>query len=197
MRQLAVDRPLILASASPRRRELLQGLCVPFHIHPSSCDETIPNGAMPHEAVEALALLKARAVAEHYDSGLVIGSDTIVVCDGEILGKPVDEQDAWRMLSLLQGRSHEVYTGIAVVDSETGAHRASYSRTVVYMRPLPDAMIERYIRTGEPNDKAGSYAIQGIGAMLIERIDGDYFTVVGLPLNRLADLLAEFGVQLL
>lgn len=190
-------RPIILASSSPRRKELLQGLRVSFITHPSDEDESVPAGTDPSDIVETLSLRKARSVAAHYDEGIVIGSDTIVVCGNEILGKPQDGDDAFRMLSLIQGRSHHVYTGVAVVDAATGRTQAAHRKTEVFMKPLDAGTIRRYIATGEPNDKAGSYAIQGLGATLVETINGDYFTVVGLPVGLVAEMLEEFGVQII
>ena len=166
-------------------------------IQPSESDESIPEGTPPQEAVQALSLMKAMTIAQRHEEWLVIGADTIVVCDGSILGKPENEQQAFGMLSMLQGRSHDVYTGIAIVDAASLAHQTAYSRTKVFMKALDEEQIRRYIRTGEPNDKAGAYGIQGMGALLVEKIDGDYFTVVGLPLNLLARMLADHGVQLL
>lgn len=194
---IQLSTKIILASASPRRSELLQGLGLAFHIHPSEADEVIAEGTKPDDAVKLLSLLKAQSVASHYNEGIVIGSDTIVVCDGSILGKPHNDEDALRMLSLLQGRSHFVYSGITIVDASTGLYRVAYSRTEVWMKQLTEHILQRYILTGEPRDKAGSYAIQGYGATLVERIDGDYFTVVGLPLRLLSDMLIEFDVHII
>ncbi|MCC2684896.1 MAG: septum formation inhibitor Maf [Paenibacillaceae bacterium] len=190
-------RSIILASSSPRRKELLEGLNLQFITHPSDEDESVPDGTKPADMVEILSLRKAKSVATHYDEGLVIGSDTIVVCDDEILGKPADEKDAARMLSTIQGRSHFVYTGVAIVDAATGESQVAHSKTEVFVKPLDADTIRRYIQTGEPRDKAGSYAIQGLGATLVERINGDYFTVVGLPVGLLAEMLGRFGVRIL
>ncbi|WP_159881153.1 Maf family protein [Paenibacillus puerhi] len=189
--------PLILASSSPRRKELLQGLNLTFTTHPSDEDETVPPGTAPSEMVDLLSLRKASSVAKQYEAGLVIGSDTIVVCDDEIMGKPVNDQDAFRMLSQLSGRAHSVYTGVAIVDAGTGQSRVAHWKTEVFMKSMDEARIRRYIQSGEPRDKAGSYGIQGLGATLIERIDGDFFTVVGLPVGLLSDMLEEFGVRVL
>ncbi|MBO8163820.1 MAG: septum formation inhibitor Maf [Brevibacillus sp.] len=188
---------LILASASPRRRELLATLGLPFQVEVSEVDETISPDMSPGEAVQTLALRKARAVAGKVGEGLVIGSDTIVVLDGEILGKPSDENDAYRMLSSLNGREHEVFTGVAIVDAASGRTELAYSTTRVRITSLGEQQIRAYIATGEPMDKAGSYAIQGIGATIVEGITGDYFTVVGLPLHLTSQLLSRFGVSVL
>lgn len=191
------DKTLILASSSPRRKELLQTLGLTFTIQTSDVDETTSPGLSPQEVVEELALRKAKEVASRLTEGIVLGSDTIVVLKGEILGKPVDETDAYRMLYALQGCEHTVYSGVALIDAATGISEVSYSRTQVRIRSLTSEEIHAYIATREPMDKAGSYAIQGIGSTLVEGIDGDYFTVVGLPLCLTAAMLARFGIQVL
>jgi septum formation protein len=189
--------PIILASSSPRRRELLQGLGIAFSIRNSDVDETTAPDMAPQEIVESLALRKAREIAKQESDGLVIGADTIVVLDGRVLGKPVDEADAFRMLKSLQGRDHTVYSGIAIIDVKSGREEVAHRSTLVHIRALSDHEIRSYIATREPMDKAGSYAIQGIGATIVDEIKGDYFTVVGLPLNLAAAMLARFGVQIL
>ncbi len=188
---------LILASSSPRRRELLQTLGLPFTVMTSDADETVEQEMSPAEVVETLSLRKARAVAGKVGEGVVLGSDTIVVLDGRILGKPGDEAEAFRMLQSLQGREHTVYSGVALVDAATGRTEVAHQSTRVQIRPLSEREIRAYIATGEPMDKAGAYAIQGIGATIVEGIVGDYFTVVGLPLNLTARLLSRFGVTFL
>ncbi|MFM1652351.1 Maf family protein [Brevibacillus sp. B_LB10_24] len=188
---------IILASTSPRRKELLEAIGLPFTVIASNVDETVPPEMQPDQVVEYLALKKAREVAGKNDFGLVIGSDTIVFLDGEILGKPRDEEHAFAMLQSLQGRQHTVYSGVAVVEADTGRTEVSHSAAKVNIRPMTDREIRAYIATGEPMDKAGSYAIQGIGSTIVEGIVGDYFAVVGLPLHLTARLLARFGVSLL
>ncbi|WP_432776614.1 Maf family protein [Brevibacillus gelatini] len=188
---------LILASSSPRRRELLQALGIPFTVMTSDVDEMTAPDLSAKQVVEELALRKARAVADRLTEGIVLGSDTIVVLDGQILGKPIDEADAFRMLFMLQGREHTVYSGVALVDAATGRSEVAHSHTAVKIRPLSEAEIKSYIATREPMDKAGSYAIQGIGATIVEGITGDYFTVVGLPLCLTSKLLARFGMPIL
>lgn len=194
-------RTLILASSSPRRQELIRILGLPVVIMPSHTDENTDSGLSPHEIVEVLALRKARAVSEMLMpepiDGIIVGSDTIVVWEGNIMNKPVDEADAIRMLTQLQGQIHEVYSGIACIDGLNGKIRLAHSKTNVRMKPLNQSQIRSYVTSGEPMDKAGSYAIQGIGATIVQSITGDYFTVVGLPLALLTDMLAEFGVHLL
>lgn len=185
---------VILASASPRRRELLSLIFREFRVIPSDFDESlVPSELAPPEHVLYSALMKARDVAANFPDSLVIGADTIVVIDEVILGKPADDADAARMLKLLSGRTHEVYTGIAVV--QDGIERAEVECTAVNFRELTDDVISRYIASGEPMDKAGAYAIQGKGAVLIKSIAGCYPNVVGLPLYELSRLLMEFGIE--
>lgn len=190
-------KEIILASSSPRRRELLQNLGLAFTVITSDVDESIESELTPAQIVETLSLRKAKKVAEQREHGIVIGSDTIVVLDHRVLGKPVDEAEAFQMLLSLQGREHTVYSGVALIDASTGREEVAYSFTQVKMRNLTEQEIRAYIASGEPMDKAGSYAIQGIGATLVEGIKGDYFTVVGLPLNLTAQLLKKFDISLL
>jgi septum formation protein len=187
-------RPLVLASASPRRRELLVRLGLPFAVVPSDAPEEIASGASLLDAVAALAARKAATVAGRREVGLVVGADTVVVLDGLPLGKPADAGDAARMLRLLRGRTHDVVTGVAVVDAATGRTARSAVSSVVQMRSFSDAEIAAYVATGEPFDKAGGYAIQGAGGALVAAVDGCYLNVVGLPLCELAALLARFGI---
>jgi septum formation protein len=189
---------LILASGSPRRKELLGSLGLTFDILVSEADESFAPGQPPVEIVQELAYRKASAVANTLNAGLVLGADTIVVCDDVILGKPEDEADAKRILKILSGRSHTVYTGIALV--EAGGDRRvvrDVRGTEVVMKPLTDAQIDAYIATSEPMDKAGAYGIQGKAAQFITGIHGDYFNVVGLPVSLVADRLAAFGFNVL
>nr|WP_245590382.1 Maf family protein [Aneurinibacillus terranovensis] len=193
---VATEVPIVLASSSPRRQELLRGLGLPFTIQPSAADETVEDNVTPARYVEILAQRKAQAVGRiQAQRTLVIGSDTVVVLDDNILGKPADEEEAFRMLTCLQGREHTVYTGVCVLDT-AGKERTGHVATRVFIRPLSEERIRSYIATGEPMDKAGSYAIQGYGATFVSRMEGDYFAVVGLPLHLLSDFLEEFGVQL-
>ena len=198
-------RQLVLASSSPRRRELVASLdlSLPVLILSTDTDEQTPESWPPQHIVEQLGLRKALAAshmlkqAENALHSLVIGADTIVVLDGEVMGKPVDQADAIGMLSKLQGRWHEVYTGIACVDTVSGSELIAHRMTRVQMKPLSLARIERYVASGEPMDKAGSYGIQGLGATLVDRIDGCYFNVVGLSLSLLSDMLSSYGVEVL
>lgn len=184
---------LILASASPRREELLRRLGLPFTVVPSQAPEELPPGR-PAEAVQALALAKARAVASRVGSGVVLGADTVVVLGLTVFGKPLDPDDARRMLRALLGRSHEVITGIALVEAPAGRETSRAVVTRVRMAQYGEEEIEAYLATGEPLDKAGAYAIQGAGGPLVAEVDGCYTNVVGLPLTTTRRLLAEWGI---
>lgn len=191
------DARLVLASASPRRASLLAQVGIPFEIEPGhATDETVFPGESPVKAAERLALDKATACRVHRpDADVVIAADTMVVLDGEILGKPADATEAYSMLRRLSGRIHEVITGYAVVGRVDMASGAEITR--VRFRKLTDREIERYLATGEPFDKAGAYGIQGRAALFVEEIAGDYFTVVGLPLLRVAEALEILGFEVL
>ncbi len=239
---------LILASSSPRRQELVRTFRLPYKVVVSDADEAVEPNMLPEQVVEELSLRKAQAVLEHKLSaedkpGIVIGSDTIVVLEDRILGKPVDEADAFSMLNGLQGRTHRVYSGVACIHTDTGEQPDSHEtadgaggmrslpekegetsgevgavalgdtgqyrlcarlpggspgaivgHTVshVTFRPMSDEEIYAYIKTGEPRDKAGSYGVQGLGAVFIEKIEGDFYSVMGLPLNMLYQMLLTF-----
>lgn len=185
---------LVLASASPRRRELLARLGLPFAVLPSDAEEFVPEGAAPEAIAADLAVVKARAIAACQPGRVVIGADTVVAIDGRILGKPCDDADAAAMLRLLRGRWHTVSTGVAVVRDDE-VHQDVVT-AAVRMRDYTDDDIARYIATGEPHDKAGAYAVQGLGGALVAEVRGSELTVVGLPLRRLAELLVECGVRL-
>ncbi|MBZ5694063.1 MAG: Maf family protein [Acidobacteriia bacterium] len=187
---------LILASASPRRAEILRNAGIAFETRAALLDESRRPGELRADYVRRLALGKARAVANaEQDSGdrLYLGADTIVVAGDEILGKPSSEEDARRMLRLLSGAVHEVHTGVALVRRPGAMEGLIEEITRVTFAPLSDDDIEGYIATGEPFDKAGAYAIQGIGGRYITRIEGCYFNVMGLPLARLWSFLRDFG----
>lgn len=191
------SRKIILASASPRRRALLEGIgLADFTILPSDADEELPENISPGEAVKLLAKTKVESVSKSAGgNAVVIAADTVVCYQDEILGKPADRGDAFRMLSMLSGKTHAVYTGFCV---RNGSREILASeRTEVEFRPLTSEEIWSYIDTGEPFDKAGAYGIQGLGAMLVRRIDGDYYNVMGLPVCRLSLALKEFGINLL
>lgn len=194
---------LVLASSSPRRQELVASLrlSLPVRILSTDADETADPSWSPSEIVEQLALRKAEAAYERlreeggHGPSLIVGADTIVVLDGQVLGKPADEQDAAATLQRLQGREHEVYTGLCCLASENGARDVRHSRTRVWMKPMSNERIKRYVETGEPMDKAGSYGVQGIGSVFIERIEGDFYSVMGLSLNLLYEMLLRFKVD--
>ncbi len=192
-------KTVILASQSPRRRELLGRILENVIVRSDSSEETKIPGEAPESMVQRLALTKAKNVADvSCEDALVIGADTVVVQDGKALGKPKDEEDAFRMLKALSGREHTVYTGVAVLDRLSGKEAVTVEATKVRFKALTDAEILAYIRTKEPMDKAGAYGIQDLGALLIEGIEGDYFNVVGLPLCKLGKLLKEkFSLDLL
>ena len=185
--------PVILASQSPRRRELLALVGIAHEVRPANVDETVLPGEMPVPHCERLARLKADTLAGLEPHAVVIGSDTIVVIDGNILGKPRDREEAGDMLRRLSGRTHTVFTAVAV--SYRGETRSGVEVVEVTFRPLEDHTIESYIVTGEPLDKAGAYGIQGFGATLVERVDGDYFAVMGLPLGRMVELMKPMGLR--
>lgn len=189
--------PIILASSSPRRIELLRSLGTEFSVVPSEVEENSDPGIPIEQLVEQNALAKAEDVAKRFDAGLVIGADTIVVCEGKRFGKPADLDDAMRMLQQLAGRTHQVYSGVAVVRAEDRFTRVAHAVTAVTFRPLSRSQIARYFEMIEPLDKAGAYAIQEAGGIIIERLNGCYYNVVGLPLTVLDNLLAQFGTNLL
>jgi septum formation protein len=183
---------VLLASSSPRRRELLTLIGIPHEVRPSNLDETMRPRETPRNHAERLAREKAAAVASNDPELVTIAADTIVVIDRKVLGKPVDERDAERMLGILSGRKHKVITAVAV--SRGSQLRSSVEEVSVTFRQLKDDEIDAYIATGEPMDKAGAYGIQGYGATIVERVEGDYFAVMGLPLVRLVRLLSEVGI---
>jgi len=205
---------IVLASQSPRRRQLLELIGLSFDVQPADVDETYPPGEPPPDHARRLAVEKAQAVMLRRPEALVIGSDTVVVIDGELLGKPRDDTEAVAMLMQLQGREHEVHTGIAVAAPATslrphggdgaegaeGAEGAALARVAagvetvrVKFRVFDEAVAREYVRTGEPMDKAGAYGIQGYGATIVECIEGDYFAVMGLPIGRMIDLMRQLG----
>jgi septum formation protein len=184
---------IILASASPRRRELLTRIGIPHHVHPADLDESVRPGERPDAYTERLAREKASAVAASYPGAVVIAADTTVVVDGQILGKPADAIDAEAMLAKLVARTHQVFTGMAVVRDLQVV--SAVDRVEVRMRSLSPDEISAYVETGEPMDKAGAYGIQGYGATIVDRIDGDFFAVMGLGLVTTVRLLGEMGLR--
>lgn len=190
-------KKIYLASASPRRQALLKQIGLNFNVIPSKVKEIIKENLCPGELVENLALDKARDVAGILGDGIVIGADTVVVLDNQIMGKPLDSAEAALMLTRLSGAHHQVMTGVAIIDIKSGLQRVFHETTCVRFRNLTSEIIENYINSGEPFDKAGAYAIQGLGSILVDGIEGCYFNVVGLPLTRVATELSEFGINLL
>ena len=184
---------IILASRSPRRAQLLRQIGVAFETSVCDIDELFDPAMSPVENARALSYMKAADVASRYRRGIVLGSDTIVVLDGMLLGKPVSEEDARRMLRTLSGRTHTVVTGFALVDAESKKSYIDCEQTDVTFRSLDDDEIAAYVAAGSPMDKAGAYGIQDdFGAVFVERIAGDYYTVVGLPLSKVYCALQQF-----
>ena len=186
---------IILASASPRRAELLSAIGADFEVHITDADERVPASLSPSEQVSMIAKRKCAAVAPLYPENAVLAADTLVSLDGIVLGKPHDEREAMDMLRTLSGRWHKVFTGVCVMRG--GFEACEFCETSVLFRELTDEKISRYVASGEPMDKAGAYGIQRLGALLVEKIDGDYFNVVGLPLVLTAKLLKGAGITLL
>jgi septum formation protein len=186
-----------LASASPRRRELLEKIGLVFKVDPSDYPEDLNSILKPEELVMKISQNKARAVASKYPDALIIAGDTVGVIGKHIVGKPHTGPEAIAMLKFLSGRSHRVITGLSVMDSKSGKIVSRTVQTRVYFRKLTESEVRRYVATGEPLDKAGAYAIQGLGSLLVEKINGDYYNVMGLPLNVLSQILQEFAVKLL
>ena len=182
---------IVLASSSPRRRELLSLIGLDFAVLPSDEEEVQPVGLPPAQYVETLALQKARPVADARPDDCVIGADTIVLLDGDILGKPHTPEVAKQYLARMQNRTHTVYTGVAVL--KNGRADVRHCETYVTFRPMTPAEIDAYVATGEPLDKAGAYGVQGPGAVFVERVEGNYFNVIGLPLPMLYDMLVDAG----
>jgi septum formation protein len=183
--------PIVLASQSPRRAELIARLGLDFHLQPADIDESYRPGETPPEHAERLSREKAEAIARTHPHALVVGSDTIVVIDGDVLGKPKSREQAVEMLMRLSGRDHEVCTGVAV--AMDGRVESGLERVRVRFRTLDRHACDEYVATGEPMDKAGAYGIQGYGAALVERIEGDFFSVMGLPVRLVLRLLEEAG----
>jgi septum formation protein len=190
-------KKIILASASPRRKELLEKLGLTFEVEPGNCEETLNSELEPHELVRQLSILKAKSVAAGHKNAAIIAADTIGLIGNKILGKPHTENEAWKMLRTINGKLHTVITGFTVLDTATNKIITKTVDTKVYIKKLTNREIEAYVKTGEPLDKAGAYAIQGLGSIIVERIEGDYYNVMGLPLNSLVEMLKEFGINVL
>ncbi|MBU2009241.1 MAG: septum formation inhibitor Maf [Chloroflexi bacterium] len=190
-------KAIILASASPRRKELLEQIGLSFRVEPSNYQENIRFDLEPHDLARALSLEKARLVARNHRNALVIAADTFIVFEGKILGKPRTETEAKKMLETMSGKPHSVITGFTIIDADSNKTVSRSVETRVHLRELSSNEIDAYVRSKEPLDKAGAYAIQGLGSVIVERIEGDYFNVMGLPLSALAESLKEFGVHVL
>ena len=190
-------KTIILASASPRRKELLEKIGLRFKVEPSNYAEDIPSGLEPHELAQKISLDKAKVVASKHQNVIVIAADTFVVFGGQILGKPHTEKEARKMLKAISGKSHSVITGFSIIDTSKNRTLSKSVETKIYIRKLTSAEIDAYVKSKEPLDKAGAYAIQGLGAVFVEKIEGDYFNVIGLPLSALTEALKEFGINIL
>ena len=190
-------KTIILASASPRRKVLLEKIGLIFEVEPSNYEEDMPLRLEPHEFARKISLEKARVVASKHKNSIVIAADTFIVFGGQILGKPHTEKDAREMLEAISGKYHSVITGFSIIDTGKNKTLSKSVETKVYIRNLTLAEIDAYVKTREPLDKAGAYAIQGLGSVFVEKIDGDYYNVVGFPLSALTEALKEFGVNIL
>jgi septum formation protein len=190
-------KTIILASASPRRKEILEKTGLKFRVDESRCEEKMDTGLKPHDFAKFFSREKAREVARRHANALVIAADTIVVLRGRIFGKPCDKEQAKEMLRVFSGKAHSVITGFTIIDTASNKELSGSVSSKVFFKRLSANEIEAYIRSGEPLDKAGAYGIQGLGAVVIKRIEGDFFNVMGLPLNALAESLKKFGVNVL
>ena len=188
---------IILASSSPRRKEILEITGLVFEVIPSNYEENMNNDIPPVELAKELSKGKAEKVAMKHDNAIVIGADTFIALGNEVLGKPQNESDAIAMLQRLSGNSHSVITGLTIIDSSSDKTISEAVETKVYFKKLSNAEIQAYVSSGEPMGKAGSYAIQGLGSIFIEKIEGDYFNVKGLPLSNLVEKLKKFKVFVL
>jgi septum formation protein len=190
-------KTIILASESPRRRDLLKLLGMKFRVAASDYKEDLGLRLNPHDLAKHLAREKAQAVAHRYKNAIIIAADTFIVIGNKRLGKPRTKAEALTMLRALNGRSHSVITGYTVLDTATGRSISRSVRTKVWFKKMSLAEIRAYVNTGEPLDKAGAYAIQGLGSLIVEKIDGDVFNVIGMPVASLAETLKKFGVYCL
>lgn len=190
-----INKKLILASASPRRKEILSLLFQDIQVIPANIDESQFTFENPYKTVSKLAELKANCIFKQFKKQLVIGADTIVLLENEVLGKPKDKKDAFSMLKKLSGKKHQVITGVSIKCSDFS--KTFFETSAVYFCKLSDYEIEKYISTDEPYDKAGAYAIQGIAACFIEKIKGDYLNIVGFPLNKTYSIFKSYNYNLI
>jgi nucleoside triphosphate pyrophosphatase len=190
-------KKIILASASPRRKALLELLCLPFEIHPGDINEKLDPGLTPRKQVEVLSRQKALSVAGKFHNSVIIAADTMVVFNNELIGKPKDETDAKRMLKMFSGKMHSVVTGFTILDTGAKKSITRSTETSVRFRKLTNNEISRYVQKEKPFDKAGGYAANELAAVFIKKIEGDFFGIVGLPIFLLAKELKEFGISVL
>ena len=190
-------KTIILASASPRRKELLEKIGLRFEVEPSNYEEDMLSALEPHELAQKISLEKAKVVASKHKNAIVIAADTFTIFGGQILGKPHTEKEARKMLETISGKSHSVITGFSIIDTGTSKTLSKSVETKIYIRKLTLAEIDAYVKSKEPLDKAGAYAIQGLGSVFVEKIEGDYFNVIGLPLSAFTEALKEFGINIL
>jgi len=190
-------KTIILASASPRRKELLEKIGLRFEVEPSNYEEDMPSALEPHEFAKKISLEKAKVVASKHKNAIVIAADTFIIFGGQILGKPHTEKEARKTLETISGKSHSVITGFSIIDTGTSKALSKSVETKIYIRKLTLAEINAYVKSKEPLDRAGAYAIQGLGSVFVEKIEGDYFNVIGLPLSALTEALKEFGINIL
>jgi septum formation protein len=190
-------RTIILASASPRRKEILKKTGLKFKVDESDYEENMDIDLNPHELAARHSIGKARAVASKYKNAIVISADTIVVLKNRVFGKPRNRKEAKEMLRNLSGKAHTVVTGYTIKDTGNGKELTRSVESKVFFKKLSDSQIDTYIKSGEPLDKAGAYGVQGLGALIVKRIEGDFFNVMGLPLNALAESLKKFNIRIL
>lgn len=190
-------KKLILASASPRRKQLLEQIGLSFDIDASNIDEIVDPKLTPRQQVESFSLQKAQAIAPKYKSAVILAADTMVTIDGEVLGKPKDTEDAIRMLNTLSGRKHMIVTGFTLIDSDTGKIVTQSSTLTVWFRKLSQREIDAFIEKDKPFDKAGAYAVHETAAIFIKKVEGDFFGAVGLPLFAVVKELKQFGITVL
>lgn len=190
-------KKIILASTSPRRYELLRQIGLEFRVVASDYEEDMNLDMTPEKLARSLSANKASAVAERFPNHIIIGADTFVVFQGKLLGKPVDKKDAKKMLKIIGGKQVSIITGLTVLDATSKKKVSKVVEAKVYITKMSDAEIDAYIGTGEPLDKAGAFAVQGIGAIFIKRIEGDFSSVVGLPLFELGKILKKFGIKVI
>jgi septum formation protein len=190
-------KQIILASSSPRRKQILEQVGLKFTVEVSDYEENPIPGMSPSVFVETLSLGKAKAVAKNHNDAIIIGADTIVVLDNQILGKPKTKEDAMQMLKKLSGNTHAVFTGFTIIDTANKKTITNHVETKIRFKKLSKEEIAAYIETGEPMDKAGAYGVQDRGALFVEHIEGDYSSVMGLPILKIFEILKEFGIDIL